>query len=313
MKSKKCLPVAIGVDWGTSSFRAFLFGKNGKILDQISSAEGIGQVNNGFQIVLMSYISVWLDIRPNVPIILSGMVGSKNGWHETPYLRCPLSLQTLGENLTSLVVEKKRLYFAPGLLADHSENGSDIMRGEETQVIGAGRLLNLNSGLFCLPGTHSKWVAVNKNIIENFHTFITGDVYASLSKHSLLAKSVDAKTTWDNTAFCQGVERSFEKESILSNLFEVRTADVISRRKSSWSTSFLSGLLIGEEIRAATKIYDIKQIILVGNSTLTEKYKSALNLFDVDVISVTGEDSSALGIWSYYQKIIKDSLLSHKD
>ena len=188
MNSAASEPALIGIDWGTSSLRAFLISGEGEILDRLSSPEGIMHVSGGdFEAVFGRLVGHWLSGKA-LPILASGMITSRNGWVETQYEHLPLNADDLAKALvthkTSGGVE---LRFVTGV-ATEDESGPDVMRGEETQIIGAS-LLGMSDGLFVMPGTHSKWIRVSHGCIEDYSTYMTGEVFAALKEHTILGKT----------------------------------------------------------------------------------------------------------------------------
>ena len=188
----------IAVDWGTSSLRCYRLDGHGAIVDSRSSNEGILNVAPGkFPDVLQKQIEGWDD----APIVMSGMVGSRQGWQEAPYVPCPAGFDEIAATLLEV---RQGVWIVPGVSCRDSAGVPEVMRGEEVQVLGAGQ-----DGLICLPGTHSKWVEVKNGRIERFGTFMTGEVYAMLRQHSILGRMMQDGNP-DAGAFAEGVKRSGE-------------------------------------------------------------------------------------------------------
>ena len=185
MSSAVSKPALIGIDWGTSSLRAFLIGSNGEILDRVSSPEGIMHVDGrDFEAVFDRLIAGWVDAGA-LPVLASGMITSRNGWIETPYERVPLDASDLARALVPhRTARGTDLRFITGVTTDHRA-GPDVMRGEETQIIGASAL-GMSDGTFVMPGTHSKWIRVSDGKIEDYATYMTGEIFAALKEHTIL-------------------------------------------------------------------------------------------------------------------------------
>ncbi|MEM9574545.1 MAG: 2-dehydro-3-deoxygalactonokinase, partial [Pseudomonadota bacterium] len=149
-------PALIGIDWGTSSLRAFLIGAKGEVLDRISKAQGIMHVEDGnFEETFQELVENWLE-HGKLPVVASGMITSRNGWVETPYVNVPAGSAELAAALVSLETRSGvTINFITGMTTEH-EGAPDVMRGEETQIIGASAL-GMDDGVFVMPGTHSKW------------------------------------------------------------------------------------------------------------------------------------------------------------
>lgn len=234
----------IGVDWGTSSFRAFRLA-DGAVVDQVSSAAGIMHVqDSAFAETLRSAIGPWLE-EGETRVLMSGMIGSRQGWVEAAYLPCPAGAADIAAQLTPVPFEGADIRIVPGLTATDAGGVPEVMRGEETQIVGAGI-----SGLICLPGSHAKWVRVVDGVITGFETFLSGEAFAAIRQGTILGRMMDDAPP-DDDAFDRGLARSGEPGHLLHHLFGVRTQGLMGTLASSASASYLSGLLIGHEIRAA--------------------------------------------------------------
>ncbi len=268
----------VGVDWGTSSFRAFLISADGEVLDSVSSPEGIMQVEGQtFEAVLDRLIGHWIaDV--DLPILASGMITSRNGWVETPYAGLPLGAE---EHAKALVPHDAsngaRIYFVTGVATEHA-GGPDVMRGEETQVIGASAL-GLSEGTFVMPGTHSKWVRVVDGKIADFSTYMTGEMFAALKEHTILG-TLMKDGAFVEKAFEMGVRSGLNKTSnLLHSLFHVRTLPLLGKISKEATADYMSGLLIGTEIATAThELDELEAITIVGRDDLSERYELALRL-----------------------------------
>jgi len=180
-------PCLIALDWGTTSLRAYLMARDGTILRRQDGGRGIMQIDNGrFDAALQEIAGAWLRDFPGLPLIASGMVGSKQGWREAPYCACPASVDAIASRIVVLEFGNgRRLHIVPGLSCTDAISGvPDVMRGEETQIIGA--VPDQGEHLVILPGTHSKWAKVVDGTIMAFSTWMTGEVYAALTQYTLL-------------------------------------------------------------------------------------------------------------------------------
>jgi 2-dehydro-3-deoxygalactonokinase len=149
------------------------------------------------------------------------------------------------------------------------------MRGEEVQIFGAMALMDVDEGVFVLPGTHNKWAIVKKGRVKGFRTFMTGEFYALLSQHSILARTLDANAPLDEAAFVEGVTRSDNGQGLLHNAFGTRTLALFERMPTQELASYLSGLLIGEELRTQS-LHASGEVVLIGSPALTQRYTLAL-------------------------------------
>jgi 2-dehydro-3-deoxygalactonokinase len=266
----------IAIDWGTSSLRGARLGESGQVLESREFPRGILTVPTGqFEVVFHELFGDWLQ-QPHALCLISGMAGSRQGWQEAPYCPCPAGFAELGKHL--LWLQPGRIALVPGLscLGADALHTPDVMRGEEVQIFGALQLAGRDSATLVLPGTHSKWVQVQGGRVTQFQTFMTGEVFALMSQHSILGKTLDLQGEFDEAAFLQGIDQSQQAGSVLHHLFAVRTLGLFERLSATQLSSYLSGLLIGEELRAQEVSNDAGPLILIGSVALTLRYTLAL-------------------------------------
>ena len=309
----------IAVDWGTSSLRAALLGPQGRVLEEQSSHEGILQVAPGeFPAVLRRICEGWVDgPAGDAPLVLmSGMVGSRQGWQEASYCPCPAGFEDVAGALSWVAggagaPSLKRVGIVPGLSCEHARVNDllhgrgvpDVMRGEETQVFGAMALLGIDSGLFVLPGTHSKWVRVRAGRIHDFHTFMTGEFYALLRQHSILARTLpEDDGSFDEAAFLRGVAQARVSGSLLHAAFSARTLALFDRMDAAAQPSYLSGLVIGEELRAQPAGALSEPVVVVGSPVLAQRYQLALQERGTHARCV-GSEATWGGLWAIAQQL----------
>lgn len=268
----------IGLDWGTSSFRAYLIGNDGRVLEQVSAAQGIMAIKDrDFEGAFRSLLSSWSG-RFSLPVIASGMITSRNGWVETPYVPVPAGKDALASRLVPYRVDSGlEIHFVPGLSASH-DAAPDVMRGEEVQVVGALAEAK-GEGPVVLPGTHSKWVKVEGGEIVDFHTFMTGEVFAALKTHTILG-TLMTEGPFSSEGFEQGVRSGLGGDGdLLHRLFHVRTLPLFDRLPRTSAADYLSGLLIGSEIRSGLANHRSGDTVtLIGRGDLTDRYACALTV-----------------------------------
>jgi 2-dehydro-3-deoxygalactonokinase len=266
----------IAIDWGTSSLRGARLGTSGQVLESREFSRGILTVPSGqFEAVFNEHFGDWMQ-APDALCLISGMAGSRQGWQEASYCPCPAGFAELGQHL--LWLQADRIALVPGLscMTTDTLNTPDVMRGEEVQIFGALQLAGRATATLVLPGTHSKWAQVEHGRVTRFSTFMTGEVYALLSQHSILSKTLDLNGAFDEAAFLQGVDQSQTTGSVLNKLFAVRTLGLFERLPAAALPSYLSGLLIGEELRTQSASADRAPVILIGSHALTSRYTLAL-------------------------------------
>lgn len=311
----------IALDWGTSSLRAYRLGADGQRLELRALPWGIMQLpdagneeNAGFEAAFEQACGDWLKAAPATPVIAAGMVGSRQGWCEAPYLEVPLAVAQIGGSLTSLRNRHGQLiHIVPGLM----ENSQlpNVMRGEETQVVG---VLSLNAQhdkvadiLIGLPGTHSKWVQIHQTEtqkeVRHFDTFMTGEVYAALCGHTILGRGMTAADSSGGSAqhdFERGLQVAQTpagQAGVLSTIFSTRTLGLTGVLDGSGQREYLSGLLIGHEIAALRSMLQSQQrlpaqVMLVGEAGLCARYVQALRCYGFDQIEVA-QQATERGLW----------------
>jgi len=300
-------PGFVAVDWGTTSLRAARIDAQGHVLSERSSAQGILAVPaGGFATVLEASLADW-DCPEGTIIVMSGMVGSRQGWHEAPYCACPAGFDDIATRLAWVPDAPGGMHVAivPGMTCTHG-GVPDVMRGEEVQVFGALRQLGWPGATVVLPGTHSKWVTVRGNRIEGFATYMTGEFYALLRQHSILARTLPADTggpgdALEPAAFDRGVAQALAGPSLLATAFSTRTLALFEQMAPAAQPSYLSGLVIGEELRARAPPRG-GSVVLVGAPALTARYARALAQCGVGC-ELAGAQSTWLGLWAIAQQI----------
>lgn len=264
----------VAIDWGTSSLRGALLDASGRVLDERSAPRGILSVPAGeFGTVFESLVGDWMRGPGHPRCLISGMAGSKQGWVEAPYCPCPAGLAQIAAQV--IAIEPGRIAMVPGLSDEH-DGVPDVMRGEEVQIFGAIALTGQRDGLFVLPGTHNKWARVNDGRITGFRTFMTGEFYALLGTHSILSRTIDTRAPLDEAAFMLGVAQAGNNEGLLHNAFGARTLSLFGRMDAAELASYLSGLLIGEELRTQS-LHAKGEVVLIGTPALTRRYELALH------------------------------------
>ena len=268
----------IGLDWGTSNLRAWGLDEAGEIVETARSNAGMGGLNpQEFEPALLDVIGEWLAPFHNtrqVPVICCGMVGARDGWAEAGYEKVPFKPGDMGEATSVPTLDKRLDVRILSGLSQHTP--PDVMRGEETQIAG---WLSKNphwSGIVCLPGTHSKWVEIRQGEIVGFSTFVTGEMFGLLVKHSLLA-SLANRSVWNDGAFLHGLNKGFDEPQKLTNrLFSLRARSLLEEGQTVHASSEISGLLIGFELKAMEKTWANKKTILIGAKNLVARYKTAI-------------------------------------
>ncbi|MGR3634653.1 MAG: 2-dehydro-3-deoxygalactonokinase [Shimia sp.] len=261
----------IAVDWGTSNLRAYAMSGD-TVLAEAQSDHGMARLEKSeFAPALMALIGDWLGAGVT-DVMACGMVGARQGWVEAPYASVP-SAPLAGHAVQVPGTDARvRVFVVPGL---KQENPADVMRGEETQVAGfLARTPNWD-GVICLPGTHTKWVHISADEVVSFRTFMTGEMFALLSKTSVLQYSVG--DGWDEAAFEDGLSQTLSRpESLAGELFGIRASDLLNATPAAAARARLSGLLLGAELAASKPYWLGQNIAVIGDAALSEVYAKAL-------------------------------------
>jgi 2-dehydro-3-deoxygalactonokinase len=297
MSSTPAVARLIALDWGTTSLRAYLLGDGGVLLERRAAPLGILHVPaRDFGAVFDRVTKVWRARSPSLPAIASGMIGSAQGWIEAPYASLPADLDSVARALVT--VPDAGLLIVPGI----AQRGGmpDVMRGEETQLFGAmTRSAALSSeSVAVLPGTHSKWARVAHGRVEGFTTYITGEMFGVLSRHSILGRlaGASADDAAPGEAFVRGVRHARDVAAGLASLvFSARSAVLVGDLPAEDSLEYLSGVLIGDEIRSGLANGD-RPRVLIGEPALCDRYATALGEFGVAEVEMPG-DTAPAGLW----------------
>lgn len=285
----------VAVDWGTSSLRGALLDDVGNVLEEKTASRGILTVAAGeFAAVFESVFAAWMQ-HPDSLCLISGMAGSRQGWAEAPYETCPAGLPDLARRLHW--IEDSRIAIVPGL-CDERDGVPDVMRGEEVQIFGAIQLTGMTTGTFVLPGTHNKWATVRDGRVTGFRTCMTGEFYSLLSRHSILARTLDADAPLDEPAFLRGVACAANDEGLLHNAFGARTLGLFERMSAAALASYLSGVLIGEELRTQP-LREAGDVVVIGAPALTTRYGLALKAAGIDA-RVLGAEATWAGAYALH-------------
>ena len=239
----------IALDWGTTSFRAYRVGADGRVQDTIAAAEGILAVKDGaFEAALERHIGAW-DVR--LPVMAAGMITSRQGWIELPYLPCPASARDLAQALhMHTTASGRRIAFATGLSYRAPNGMPDVMRSEEVQVFGS---LDLGLNHFVTPGTHSKWITTKGDQLLRYSTYVTGEVYAALKDHTILGRLMKPGPD-DEEAFAMGVRAALDDPAgFLHRIFSARSLGLFGELAPEAIASYLSGQVIGTEVAHAIR------------------------------------------------------------
>ncbi|MES0812084.1 2-dehydro-3-deoxygalactonokinase [Roseibium sp. SCPC15] len=296
----------IAADWGTTNLRIWALDSAGNTIEHRNSDKGMGKLaRSGFEPALIELTDDLLEAGRKTPVIVCGMAGSRQGWAEAPYKSVPCPPPSLTD-ATIVTSNDPRLdvRILPGI---KQLSPADVMRGEETQIAGFLADNEGFSGTLCLPGTHTKWVALDNGIVTRFKTFMTGETFALLSSQSVLRHGLSEKEL-DGAAFASAVAEIFENpQSLAAGLFGIRAAGLVADLSPEAARGRLSGLLIGSELAAARDDFDLSEVKLLGSDSIAGAYGSALMTLGHKVVTLDAETITLKGLKLAYSTFTKVS------
>lgn len=292
----------IAVDWGTSNVRAWGMSLAGNIVFACESDKGMGRITKpDYPAALQNLLAEHLDTSSApLNIVICGMAGAKQGWCEAPYLETPADLHELGKRAVAPDMPSGRLH--PRILSGVCQNQlgkEDVMRGEETQILGLLAIKPDFTGTICMPGTHSKWVKVESGKITSFATAMTGELYELLSKHSVLRHSLQGELTGPHLeeGVAAGLAEGIKAPQLLSsNLFKVRAAALLSEKTPDWCAGYLSGLLVGAEVASHKQWISDTPVPLIGSARLCRLYATALTHIGAKTETIDATTATLAGL-----------------
>lgn len=288
----------VAVDWGTSNLRAWGIDAAGDVAFSRSSPDGMGRLTREqYPSVLTGLLT---DVHEPVDVLICGMAGARQGWLEAPYLDAPADLRTLARGAVTPDMPGEQ--FAPSILpgvCQRDLGAEDVMRGEETQLLGLSALIPGFSGLVIMPGTHSKWAILEDTTLRRFSSAMTGEIFELLRLHSVLRHSLNGDLEGEDRdlGFEAGLTLGLDRpERLTATLFKVRAGALLSDRSPAWCAGFLSGLLIGAEIGGQRDWIGDAEIPLIGSVGLCSLYQGALEKLGARARIIDATDATLAGL-----------------
>ncbi|MGB9095377.1 2-dehydro-3-deoxygalactonokinase [Erwinia sp.] len=288
----------IAIDWGSTNLRAWYY-REGRCQEDRRSESGITRLNGRTPAEVFATVTEGWPVA-ELPVVMAGMVGSNAGWLSVPYLACPVALNDIASRLTKVA---GLAWIVPGLSMDTRDN-VNVMRGEETQLLGAAKLKPASH--YVMPGTHCKWVREEDGKIVDFRTVMTGELHHVLLNHTLVGTGLPEQKP-DAEAFRQGLETGANDRSILSRLFEVRAAHVLGARPRDSVSDYLSGLLIGHEVALMKETFmqgESAPLTLIAGSSLADRYLQAMTFSGLSAHLLEGDSAFQHGIRSIADELV---------
>jgi 2-dehydro-3-deoxygalactonokinase len=302
-------PQFAAVDWGTSSFRLWLMGEDDAVLGESRSGEGMTTAREtGFSAVLEKHLNA-VQAPSDVPVIVCGMAGAKQGWKEAGYIDVPAKLSDIAEQSVRVEDESRDIRILPGL-AQRDPHASDVIRGEETQLLGCSQRMRSSDCLVAMPGTHSKWVRIVRGEVLGFATFMTGELFQAISNHTILSHAVKDSPGFDgaDTTFTNAVHSALKEPELTTNrLFSVRARGLLFSMSPVEAEATLSGTMIGLELAGAlTSAPKDTPVVLVVSGKLRGLYEAAFHRVGLKFSTIDADDAvrqglsqAARSIWSF--------------
>lgn len=292
--------VVLACDWGTTNLRAWTLDRSGAVVRSKELPLGVSKLAPGEAARRFE-----TEVRPALdaqalPAVLCGMIGSNLGWTVAPYAECPAALSDLSG---AMIEVAPGVRIIPGLRCAGIAGAPDVMRGEETQVLGwLAQRPDRATGrhLICHPGTHAKWVLVEEGRIARFVTAMTGELFAVLSTHSLLRSEAPAD---DPQAFDAGLDAAQDGGALAARLFTARSRVAGGQAAAETTPSYLSGLLIGAEVASVPSLLDAGDlpVILLGDAALCARYRHALDRRGLTSETFDGEAAAIAGLLALHR------------
>lgn len=297
------LSAVAAVDWGTTRMRVWLLNAQGDVVAERRSDQGmLTAAGIGFSKVLEAHLAE-MDAPADLPAIVAGMAGARQGWLEAPYVDTPASLADVLARAVPVPNAARIVRIIPGI-AQRSVSAPDVMRGEETQLAGITAARGPGRHVLCMPGTHSKWVDVEDGVVSGFGTWMTGELFAVISRETVLKHSIGGGALAfrpGNPAFGAAVQAALEdSDGVTSRLFGIRAGVLLLGRRPEDAAAQLSGLLIGAEIAGARRRFRVSpasEILLVGSGLMYDLYRIALDIADISVTQVDADAAVRNGLF----------------
>lgn len=295
----------IAVDWGTTNARFALCGEDGRARET-RKGPGAAESRGRFAEVFDQHAGEWLSQHPGLPAFLCGMAGSAMGWVEVPYLPCPADLNEIAD---APVAVREGVFVLPGMRCTNPLGAPDVMRGEETQLLGAREMhgsLGQGHSLVCMPGTHTKWVSLFDGVVEEFLTAPTGEIFAALCDHTVLVRDPNTDIVLVAADFERGLaEAAKHPGQLLHQVFQARSLRLDGQLSKEGAASWASGLLIGSDVIGALSFFDRyppeSPVYVVGAPSLNSRYASALARRGRKAVEIEGSDAALRGLGFVFQ------------
>jgi 2-dehydro-3-deoxygalactonokinase len=305
----------IAIHWNDSKIKAYLCciqpDQSVQIVDE-TRAPGLDKDTQDYARTFRDLTSAWRTSHGLLPVLMAGQIGSSKGWKHTPYVSCPATTADIVNAQYQFESDEQIINIIPGLKCQHKSGHFDVIRGEEVQVLGwleTSASHRNGSYLICLPGARTKWILVSDGIIKNFKTALTGELYELLSNSGSLIQT--RSTQFTPSAFDAGAKFTLASASgsLIHGLFSVHTKQLFDEVSASDASSYLSGLLIGSDVRAAIyaqewNINEIQELIIIGESHISDLFERVIRMQTDKVRCFHGKQATVQGFAAIRQRLL---------
>ncbi len=282
----------VGLDWGSSHVRAYAFDGSGRVVERRSSAAGAMKLQSPQAFRNALYELVDQDTQwCRAPRIACGMVGARGAWVEAGYCAVGADAALIAEKLSVIEFsDAPPLWVVPGI----ASLAPDVMRGEETQLLGAG----ITDGVVVLPGTHSKWAVISGGAITSFTTYLTGEMNALIRTQSTVGRVLSQNAQIDDAALDRGISMARSQRSWLTTLFSFRARAVAQGADAQLlSDEFSAWLIATEFVHALAETPQLRDISIVGAEQLSAWYAAIAGRMDIRVQKLDADQCVTAGLW----------------
>ncbi|MFT6270514.1 MAG: 2-dehydro-3-deoxygalactonokinase [Alphaproteobacteria bacterium] len=305
----------IAIDWGTSRLKAYLccVGPDDSVeIINETQAAGVQKSHKDFAETFREVTRPWRSSHGLLPVFMGGQIGSSIGWRQSPYVSCPVAPADIVTAQVEFECEGQVINIIPGVSCQHANGHFDVMRSEEIQVLGwlqASATHRNGTYLICLPGTHTKWILVKDGIIQMFKTAMTGELYDLLTHSSILIQAPSKDFTPEAFDLGSKFTLASASGSLIHGLFSVRTKQLFEELSPNEANSYLSGLLIGSDVRAAMhakewNIKDVGEVIIIGESHISDLFERVIRDQTKTVRCFHGKQATVLGFAAIRQRYL---------
>lgn len=295
----------IAIDWGSTNFRAYVVDESGHVKERTKVAHGLNRVSaEDYEWTLRKLLGKWINKYPNIPLFMSACADKTVGRQHIDPVPVPIDLHDLADHVEKIKnhTVDRSIYLVPTVTMPQRRGVVEMLDGEEVQVLGIISLLSDTQNYrVCLPGNLTKWVEVEDKKIKQINSTIAGELYNVLANHFTQHMAMDG-STFDLDIFIQGVEQSRKNINWLQSLSQIRHKSYDKNVNFSDYSAFLSGYLIGQELRWAKESFsDLNKLVIIASNWLTQLYEAACNTYEIQILPIKLEDATVKGFWELYK------------